>query len=229
MTKSIVSIGVVTSINLKDRYTSCQSSWGKDFDHIYYFGGNNVENTNLIRVPDANEDYNSFFPKQQYALKFMYEKNPEDDWYCVVGCDHVLFKDSISSFLRKQDSSIDTIFCETYNRFEKLDGLDFEVFAGGAGFFLSNSAMKKIYPFIDQFNKEWLDMYINGKLVESCYACGDIAISYMVKKFLNLKLTHGDGMYSQSPSFYSKLIDKPLTFHYIKSYEMESIYKNFSK
>lgn len=224
---SKISIGIVTSPKLKERYLACRNSWAKDFEHIYYFVGPNVNEPDLISVPNTDESYSSYFPKQQFALKFMFEENPNDDWYCVIGCDHLLIKDSIENFLDKQDPNIDSLFCQTYNRFETMDGLRFELFAGGAGFFISNSLMKKIYPLIDEFNKEWLRLYESGNLLENCYACGDAALSFMVAKYFDIKLTNVDGMYSQNPIFYSDIVDKPLTFHYIKPFEMQTLYDKY--
>ena len=109
-----------------------------------------------------------------------------------------------------------------------IEGLEFEVFAGGAAFFISNSLMKKIYPLIDEFNIKWLELYTTGNLPESCYACGDVAISFLVKKYFDLKLTHCNKMFSQNPSFYGD-VSEPLSFHYIKPHEMETIYKRFNQ
>ena len=67
-------IGVVTSINLKERYTACKNLWLKDFDNTYLFGGNGNDE-NLISIHSAGEDYNSHFLKQQFGLKHMYEDN----------------------------------------------------------------------------------------------------------------------------------------------------------
>lgn len=224
-----ISIGIVTSPNLKERYSACQNTWAKDFEHIYFFGGDLCDDKELIRVPGASEDYNSYFPKQQFALRYMFEKNPTDNFYCVIGCDHILFKDNIINHLEQFDSNIDNIFCQTYNRFENMNGLRFEIFAGGGGFFITNSLMKKIYNILDEFNEEWLNSYQNGRLVESCYACGDVAISYLVKKYFNINLSHVDGMYSQSPGFYPNLVNNPLSFHYIQPNEMKSVYEKFKK
>jgi hypothetical protein len=109
-----------------------------------------------------------------------------------------------------------------------IEGLEFEIFAGGGAFFISNSLMKKIYPLIDDFNKEWLNYYRSGKLPESCYACGDVALSFLVKKYFDLKLSHVEGMYSQNPNFYPSIVENPLTFHYIPAHEMLSIYDKYS-
>lgn len=222
-----ISVGIVTTNKFKDRYMSCKNSWVKDFEHVYFFSEKEEENSFLIKVPNSDDSYNSFFPKQQFGFKYMFEKNPNDDWYCVIGCDHLLIKDSIENFLDKQDPNIDSLFCQTYNRFETMNGFRFEIFAGGAGFFISNSLMKKIYPLIDEFNEEWLRLYNSGNLVQNCYACGDVALSYMVAKYLDIRLTNVDGMYSQNPIFYSDIVDKPLTFHYIKPFEMQTLYDKY--
>lgn len=235
-----ISIGIVTSTNLRSRYLACKNTWTKDFDHVYYFVGNDGDDPDQISVPGAGEDYNSYFPKQQYALMYMYELNPNDDWYCVIGCDHILFKRNIENFLKDKNSNIDQIFCETWRgvnavgnpRIESIDGFKFELFAGGAGFFLSNSAMRKLYQILVMVTQEWFDICSSGRVnqISMCsYASGDVALAYSLSKYLNLQPTHVDGMYSQNPcSDPNQIVVNPLTLHRIKPEEMKEIYERFN-
>ena len=39
MNKEKISISVITSTNLKERYYACMNTWSKDFDNVYFFGG----------------------------------------------------------------------------------------------------------------------------------------------------------------------------------------------
>lgn len=221
-------MGIVTSPTLVDRYTACMNTWANDFDNIHFFGGNQTKEEGLVKISEAGEDWNSFFLKQQLGLKYLYEMNSKSDWYGLFSCDNVIYKNNLYELLSKHDETQHIILCQTYGRVINMDGLDFEIFAGGAGFLLSNSLMKKIYPLIDSFNEEWINNYRNGNLFQNCYACGDIAMSFFLKKHLGVNLTHVDGLYSQPPSFYKKVIDNPISFHYIKPHEMKSIYNSFN-
>jgi hypothetical protein len=223
-----ISIGVATSRNRVDRFSTTKNTWGKDFDHFYMFGGNATQDSDpLIKIEQAEEDWGSFFLKQHLGLKYMFERNPDDDWYCFVGDDHILFKKNIENFLKNYNPKQHFLICQTYNRFLSINNFEFEVFAGGAAFFISNTLKKKINKITDNFNEEWLNLYHNGLLPESCYACGDISMSYLVKKYFDVNLTHCDRMFSQNPSFYQN-IQNPLSFHYISAHEMQSIYDKYS-
>jgi hypothetical protein len=78
-----IAVGVVTSSNLKERYTACKQTWLKDFENTFLFGGNGNDSS-LINFSEAGEDYNSHFLKQQLGLKYMYEHNNSYDWYFTL-------------------------------------------------------------------------------------------------------------------------------------------------
>ena len=225
-----ISIGVMTSINLKERYNACKNTWAVDFENIYFLGGNLSNEDDLVKIDGAGEDWNSAFLKQQLGLKYLFEKNENSDWYCIVGCDNVLFEANLSSYLESYDPKSDIIFCEIYggpDGIASINGFKFRSLAGGGGIILSNSLMRKIYPLIDEFNIEWNNLSKNGQLHANCYGCGDIAMAYMTKKYFNLDLSHVDGMYSQPPHSYTNIVKKPISFHYISPHEMDEIYKKY--
>jgi hypothetical protein len=234
-----IGISLVTSINLKSRYTACKETWVNDFDNIYLFGGN-VPDENLIPLSEAGEDYNSHFLKQQLGLKYIYEDNPNYDWYCVSNCDNVLFKNKIMEELAKYDSKSDILLgqpCGTWTdepfiHENRNANNTFTALAGGACFFISNSLMKKCYDVIDDFNQLWTQN------AGSCYPFSDVAISYMIHKYFNIEPTHSSYMFSQNPLHYESeshlydydvrlLIKTPMTFHYIGPVEMSDIYEKY--
>jgi hypothetical protein len=128
------------------------------------------------------------------------------------------------------------------NPIREIHGVDddsgdrFRAIAGGAGFFISNSLMKKCYKVIDDFNTHWVS--ISG----SYYTCSDVAISYMMNKYFNLKMKNLFYLLSQPPNHYEEAISEnsklyenygvplsdclnsPMSFHYIKPDQMEDIY-----
>jgi len=232
-------IGIMTSINLKDRYMACKNTWVLDFDNIFLFGGDS-EDDNLIRLKNVGEDYNSCFLKQQLGLKYIYEKNDELDWYCMVGCDTILYKNNIIEELNKFNRDED-LFLGQSNNHLIVNNTNILAVAGGGGFFISNSLMRKIYPKILEFNDTWKNLSDSNKLPVP-YAIADIAIAYMIKLYFNIDSIHISGMFSQNPSKYIKSnnycflndndinrLNSPLSYHYIKPIEMNEIYKKYKK
>ena len=182
----------------------------------------------------------------------MYNDNDSYDWYCMTSCDAILFKDSTIRELSKYNKNEDIVLCQpggvwSYNPIREVHGGDlvgddrFRAIAGGGGFFISNSLMKKCYPIIDDFNKHWST--ISGNY----YPYSDVAFSYMINKYFNIKLTHLYYILSQSPSHYesaiignsdtkwyqnyeislSDCLKTPMSFHYIKPDQMEYVYKKY--
>jgi len=245
-------IGVMSSVNFKERYTACKSTWLKDFDNTFIFGGHESSKVddNLISIENAGEDWSSCFLKQQLGLKHMFEINSEFDWYCIVGCDNVMFKTKVLEELSKYDRNTDLFLsqpCGIWSDTPYLReihspetvGLTFRAVTGGAGFFISNSLMKKCYPVIEEFNQLWSN--ISG----SNYGCADVGISYMMKKYFDIEMIHVFSMLSQSPDHYldetnhdwykdylvpiTELVKEPMSLHYIKPLQMKEVYESFKK
>ena len=230
-----ISIGVVTSTNLKERYLACKNTWANDFKNIYFFGGN-IYDENLISIKEASEDYNSHFLKQQLGLKFMYENNPKNDWYNMASCDNILYKNNMIEKLKNFNKDEDFFISQPCGIHE-IEGIKFRAPAGGASFFISHSLIKKCYPIIDEFNDHW------SKISNSNYPYSDMAISYMLKKYFNIDLTNLFYMFSQPPEHYNtsnaiqyyndysqnieELIKTPISFHYIKPKDMKNIYEKY--
>jgi hypothetical protein len=246
-------IGIMTSINLKERYMACKNTWLKDFDNTYLFGGN-IPDENLIPIQSAGENWQSAFLKQQLGLKYMYEDNPNYDWYSISGCDNVLFKDRVMLELSKYNSKDDLFLsqpCGLWTDYpiihqveQPINGvLNFRAIAGGASFFISNSLMHKCYNIIDEFNKNWTNISNHH------YGCSDVALSYMLKLYFNIDVTGSYHMLSQNPKHYEgaitgdenakwyvdypvsleDAIKTPISLHYIKPENMEEIYIKYSK
>lgn len=249
-------IGVMSSVNFKDRYNACKLTWLKDFDNTYIFGGhksNEVDDC-LISIENAGEDWPSCFLKQQMGLKYMYEDNSNYDWYSISGCDNVLFKEKLISEIKNYDPNLDffigqkcgfwtdvPVLKESHNGHENT----FCTIAGGASFFISNSLMKKIYPYIIEFNEYW-----KKNAFGIIYGCADIAISLMIKRYASIEVTENPYLFGQSDRYYlnvinnefdvnrrwysleniknfEKNIQTPISLHYIKPDEMSEIYEKY--
>lgn len=239
MTNDNIAMGIMTSYKLRDRYISCKNTWAKDFNNVFFFGGD-VQDDNLIRFAGVGEDHGSCFLKQQLGLKYMFEKNNEFDWYNVVGCDTVVFKKNVMNTLQNFNRNEDFLFSEVY-RTMNVNNTETKIFAGGSGFFISNSLMKKIYPFIDEFNIFWPSIS-QPTIPNSTVSIGwsDVAISYMIKKYFDLEPTFMPGMFSQHPNHYIRSnnfngtnsmenLKTPLSYHYINPNEMQQIFNAYGK
>lgn len=242
-------IGVMSSVNFKERYTACKTSWLKDFDNTFIFGGHDASlvDSNLISIQNAGENWESCFLKQQLGLKHMYDNNPNLDWYCIVGCDNILFKNKIVEELSKFNPSdelflaqkcgywTDSPYIHEIRRHDaRENSINFWACAGGAGFFISNDLMKKCVTVIDEFNEFWKNT--SG----SNYGCADVGISYMLKKYFSVDITPVLYLLSQPPEHYldesnhkwyadyeisvEQLVKTPMSLHYIKPSRMHEIY-----
>lgn len=226
-----ISVGIGTSYKLFFLNESCKRSWTKDFENVYFFGGE-VYDPNLIQIKEAGEDYNSYFLKQQLGLKYMFENDPNVKWYSFIGADHIYFKNRLVEKLNNFDYEKDYIIGELYDHITttprkiKIEDVEITLIAGGGGTFISNSLMKKMYSKIDEFNTYW--KYLYDKRIYGGYPHGDVALCLMAKKYFGIDTTHMDGLHSQHPTFYLDYpnIKDPLTFHYVKE-DMDKIYNQY--
>lgn len=229
-----LAIGIMTAPVLELRYNACIKTWVQDFNHIYLFGGYDSK-SKLISLGNIGEDYKSAFLKQQLGLKYMYFNNPNADWYSIVGCDTILFKERLVSELSKFDSSKD-LFLGTYYKPYSIDGIEFVSIHGGPGFYLSNSLMKKIIPLMDDFNIYWYNKSQSKQLNNVDYSSSDSALSFMVKKYFNIDFTPMRLLFGDVAAltvWESKQIepvlneDKPIALHYIKADRMADFYQKY--
>lgn len=248
---SDISLSIITSSNLKERYKACMNTWVKDFKNVYFFGGY-IKDENLISIESAGEDYQSHFLKQQLGFKYMYEKNPDSDWYATIGCDGIVYKERALKMLSQYDRNKDFILGQTCGTWtdqpfimeiekETDDARKFTAMAGGGPIFISNSLMKKCYGIIDEFNSLWIRVSGHN------YPYSDVALSYMVKMYFGVEATFIPNILGQRPDHYESALQgadhmkyyqdypislndalaEPISFHYIKPFEMEEIYKKY--
>jgi hypothetical protein len=232
--KPTVSIGIMTAPTLFLRYRACIKTWVQDFDYIYLFGGYQSKNE-LISLGNIGENYKSAFLKQQLGLRFMYRNNPNLDWYSIVGCDTLLFKDRLIAELSNFDADQDLFLGSYYNDYS-IDSISFTSIHGGPGFYISNSLMKKIIPIIDKFNIEWYNKSQSGKLNGIDYSQSDLALSFMIKKYFNIDFTSipllfgdvsiFDDLVAKKNNFISQE-DFPVGLHYVKASRMDYYYQKY--
>jgi hypothetical protein len=212
----------------------CVKTWAQDFDYIYMFGGYKSKDE-LISLGNIGENYKSAFLKQQLGLKFMYRNNPNLDWYSIVGCDTILFKERLVTELSKFDASQD-LFVGTYYNDYSIENLNFTSIHGGPGFYLSNSLMKKVFPIIDEFNIEWYNKSQSGKLNGIDYSQSDLAISFMIKKYFNITFTPMRLLFGDVKNFDEIVLknnctipneEKPIALHYVKASRMDDYYQKY--
>jgi len=222
----MIAIGVMTSVNLKHRYTACMNTWGKDFDHVYYFGG--VESgSDIIKLENVGEDYRSALEKQFLGLKYMYEQPENHQWFFICGCDTFLYKDNLVEMISQFDPNEELFIgghCGSFRNLYRFQ-TDCDLFpSGGGGFFISRKLMDKIYGKIDSFIQEWFSICLTH-FSGVHPAAGDVAITYFLWKHFGIKVTVVEGFYGLQPENYSYIVPKPLTFHYISPQQMHQLYE----
>ena len=232
--EATISVGIMTAPSLYLRYRECIKTWVQDFEYIYLFGGFK-SNNELISLGNIGENYKSAFLKQQMGLRFMYKINPNSDWYSIVGCDTILFKERLTSELSNFNPCEDLFIGTYYNEFS-IENINFISIHGGPGFYISNSLMKKIIPMIDEFNIEWYNKSQSGNLNGIDYSQSDLALSFMIKKYFNINFTpirllFGDvSIFDEleSKKGFSNLVEeKPNGLHYVKASKMNYYYQRY--
>jgi hypothetical protein len=232
--EATISVGIMTAPSLFLRYRECIKTWVQDFDYIYMFGGYKSKDE-LISLGNIGENYKSAFLKQQLGLKFMYRNNPNLDWYSIVGCDTILFKERLVAELSKLNASQD-LFVGTYYNDYSIENINFTSIHGGPGFYLSNSLMKKVFPIIDEFNIEWYNKSQSGNLNGIDYSQSDLAISFMIKKYFNINFTPMSLLFGDVKNFDEIVLkndctisneDKPIALHYVKASRMDDYYQKY--
>jgi len=232
--QTTISVGIMTAPSLYLRYRECIKTWVQDFQYIYLFGGFK-SNDELISLGNIGENYKSAFLKQQMGLRFMYKINPNSDWYSIVGCDTILFKERLVAELSNFNPCEEFFIGTYYNEFS-IENINFTSIHGGPGFYISNSLMKKIIPMIDEFNIEWFNKSQAGKLNGIDYSQSDLAISFMIKKYFNINFTQIPFLFGDVSIFdeleSKKELDimvkeKPIGLHYVKASRMNDYYKKY--
>ena len=233
----------MTCNKYKARYDAIKNTWGKDFDRIFYFGGDQSNPDEIIPL-NYPETYGSILYIQHDIYKYLYEKHDDSDWYCVINDDGMLMKENLEHILKKYDPSTD-LYLGTSNY--KSDILPFRNYikdpnsefanvyyaSGGPGFFFSNSLMKKIYPRVDEMLDIWVkDCKKHFNLKEQFI---DAGLAYQLYRMFGIKTidinTDDYRLYTQNPSHYLKLegavCKKPMGFHYVDPAMMYKLYERF--
>lgn len=102
------------------------------------FGG--VELNNLLEPPGIkNDTYRKLTDKVYSAMRYIFLKYPYYDWYLKADDDTFIFVDNLKKFLSTQNASSPVSFGHSFNR-----GIQYGYHSGGAGYVLSNEAMRRI-------------------------------------------------------------------------------------
>lgn len=251
-----INIGVYTQLKDRDLYLTLLNTWGKDFDKINIFCGyeedRNYNPDNVILL-DVEDSYNGLMEKQMRVLEYMFD-NDKSEWYYVCGCDTFLYREHAEQMLNKFDSNKEIYVgghcgvMESRFKSEYRSEIKHRFFpSGGAGFFVSNSLMKKIKPDIDKIIKEWI-YTCDYKTIDKIYGSCDIGFGYIMSQMYDICVTTlcemksdglvTDGFYSFNANFYPHtnneigtiiLIDNPISYHYVKPHDMYRLYENKKK
>jgi hypothetical protein len=236
-----ISIGVMTCYKFKERYDAIKNTWGKDFDRIIYFGGDQSDPDEIIPL-NYPEKYGSILYIQHDIYKYLYEKHKDSDWYCVINDDSILFKDNLENrlsmwnpqedlYVGTSNYKSDILPFRNYLKNPRSEFYDMYYASGGPGFFLSNSLMNKIYPVVDEMLNLWIndfDTYFKEPLLPQFI---DIGLAYQLYKMFNIKVTDINTeeyrLYTGAPFSYNgreSICKYPMGFHYIQAPEMYKLY-----
>lgn len=248
-----ISVGIFTQLKSKDKYSSILNTWGTEFDKINIVCGfdDNIKDYQSNEVVlDVDDTYNGLTQKQMKALEYMYHNDPAK-WYFVCGDDTFLYKDHSIEMLKQFNSDEELYIgghCGVLKNLLKEEYRN-EVLhnyypSGGPGFFVSNGLMKKIINDIDVIINLWIDTCVN-KTTDNFLFASDAAFGYAMSQLYNIPITTlcemksggivNDGFYNFNADFYPHtngdigtivLIDKPISYHYVKIDYMYQLYNN---
>ncbi len=236
-----IAIGVMTCQKYKKRYDTIKNTWGKDFENIYYFGGDQSNPDEIIKL-DYPDQYSSILYIQHDIYEYLYNAHPDADWYCVINDDAVLFKDNLMHILNQYDASND-LYLGTAKRenlclgnYDLTGGKYSGVYyaSGGPGFFISNPLMKKMVP----KNKEMLSLWINDcpRRFRLMTQFIDAGLAYQLYEFFNVSVTDINTedyrLYTQLPKHYienkgEQICKNPMGYHYVTPEIMVDFYNKY--
>jgi hypothetical protein len=182
----------------QDQIDGCKKTWVKECEKnnipVYFFSGEEeckcVDKSMIVHLKGVKNDFKSSTYKQWYGLKHMYQLHPNAKFFFLIGTDTYINVQNLLNML-KTYNPLEKIYLGGHgdtriiieNR--KLTQIYFH--SGGAGFILSNSTMKMVYPIIDVWIDYWklLTSVVNKNLNVAC----DVSIAYLLKKY-NMAKVH---------------------------------------
>lgn len=202
---AICVFGCITNHKYCMQILKIQNTWGKRCEEkwhvpVYYFLGEErmpgiSENpdgiihptTRFVYLDGVKNDYQSASYKQNLGIKYIMDHHPDLDFIYVCGTDTYVNIDRMLSFLEFFDPE-EKLYIGGHRNGTRLpqeilpkgEDNDMPFFFGGAGFVLSKSMLKELYPYLNKMTEDWISMsnkYDRDDLRNSC----DVTIAYYVR------------------------------------------------
>jgi hypothetical protein len=141
-----IAVAVVTFQGRQERsIPAIKATWGRDFPIIEYVSATEEEGLITVHVPE-NTSYARSSWEEMNALKVLYEKYPQSPWYMKADDDAYVNVHVLTKALAAYDATKDYYLGQPITYTEKENNqVNIQYCAGGVGYLISNSAMKKIY------------------------------------------------------------------------------------
>ncbi len=156
--------------NNQETQTQNQESINNNI-HIYFLTGDKSlqckceceTDRHTLHLPRVGNNYESSRDKQWLGLKHMYVSHPDADFYYLAGTDTYCNVLNLQKYLKNFNSN-EFLYIGGHGDTRIINGETVYFHGGGAGFIISNSLMKTIYPLIDSWSnncilpKVWCDV-----------------------------------------------------------------------
>jgi glycoprotein-N-acetylgalactosamine 3-beta-galactosyltransferase len=138
--------------NLENKTKSINQTWAKDCDKYIFIAKSKYHqssvpmefydenNLPLLHLPNYYESYERLSDKVFETFKYVYLNYNDFGWYVKADDDTFMIIDNLKSFLKDKNPSS----ASTFGRVLQLDEIESGYLQGGAGYVLSNKALKKI-------------------------------------------------------------------------------------
>jgi hypothetical protein len=177
----------------KNEILKIEETWGNRAKKInvkvlYFLGEEQTDlndDTKYIYLKNVKNDYSSAADKQNFGFKHIYENYNADFIYCC-GTDTYINVDNMLSYINNFDCN-KPLYIGGHGDTRIINKKPYYFHCGGAGFIISKSALKEIYPKLDNIKPEWIQICFDSKCEDLVPAC-DVAISYYLQNIIGSEL-----------------------------------------
>jgi hypothetical protein len=181
----------------KEQILKIEQTYGKLIDEhknvkILYFLGEDIvlSGNKYIHLKNVKNDYLSASYKQFLGMKYIYE-NYKTKFVMMIGTDTYINIKKLLKFIKDYDHT-DNLYIGGHGDTRIIGPHSVYYHSGGPGFILTQKCLGLIYPKLEHFMNEWIDVcnkYNRGDLITAC----DVGISYLTNKY-NTNLIRIDGL-----------------------------------
>lgn len=177
--------GCATIEKYKNEILKINDTWGKRAEekglNILYFLGEELTNLvdeKYVYLPNVLNDYSSASYKQNLGLKYIYE-NYNPDFVFVCGTETYVNVDKLLTDLENFDKN-KNLFIGGHGDYRMI-GNDNTYFHSGAGFVLTNCALKNIYSDLYNLHEKWINICNLNSVNWLLPAC-DVELAYFLQQ-----------------------------------------------